>query len=107
MKRNEKFYTAHIKSDDGHAYFNISTYSLGNQKASYFADIKLRISTIQFSDVTIPSNRQASDKEELIVTGSTSTFIDSGRENEIQFLENKLKEIFGESIIVLIEEMPK
>lgn len=95
MKKNENFYKVAVQRQTENATLIVSTYELSESSSSYFIELKLGPHTIKHPDISIPSDRQANEIEELFIIGNTTFIVDDNRLNQEQKIKDKIVEIFG------------
>lgn len=76
-------------------WFDLRTF---RSSSSYFIDLKLGPYTIKHPDISITSDRQANEKEELFIIGNTTFIVDDNRLKEEQKIKDKIVEIFGADV---------
>ncbi|MCF8396769.1 MAG: hypothetical protein K9G58_01290 [Bacteroidales bacterium] len=98
MKKNENLYKVAVQRQTENATLIVSTYELSESSNSYFMELKLGPHTIKHPNISIPSDRQANEMEELFIIGNTTFIVNDNRLNEEQKIKDKIVEIFGTDV---------
>lgn len=92
---NEKSYIITVTCNAESTSISAIVYNIETKNDVFFADLKLEITNVEVSRYSVPSDRQANTKEELYTNNNPSIEINETRNNDIEQLAKKLKEIFG------------
>jgi len=105
MKKNENLYKVSVQKETENATLIVTTYELSESSSSYFIELKLGPHTIKHPDISIPSDRQANETEELFIIGNTTFIVNDNRLNEEQQIKDKIAEIFGTEVSINVAKI--
>ncbi|MBK9631951.1 MAG: hypothetical protein IPO62_12955 [Saprospiraceae bacterium] len=94
MKLNIKNYRIKVSVDNSMAGLIGSTFSLSKNSSQYSLELKLLADTFDHATLSIPLNKEATDKEELFSNNETTTILIGDRSSEIKDVTEKIKSIF-------------
>lgn len=97
MKLNIKNYRIKVSVDNSMAGLIGSTFSLSKNSSQYSLELKLLADTFDHATLSIPLNKEATDKEELFSNNETTTILIGDRSSEIKDVTEKIKSILEQT----------
>lgn len=105
VKIDPKFYRVRVSIGDFFASHIVLVYNLDEGRKFIGMEFYRLGSSVDDTGISIPSGRMFSFKEELRILDQASTALEGRRENVKEYIEAKIKEVYGEDVKVLIEQI--
>jgi hypothetical protein len=105
MKKNETCYKVTVSKDSETSILIVFSYELVENSNTYFFDLKMVVNNLQHPESPMPDKRQANDKEELFIFGSTTLMILGNKANEMDEIQSKVEDIFGTKAKTVINKL--